>query len=845
MEVKTEQRYELYASCGYGLEKLVASELEALGIHQIRPLSSGVTFYATPEEACRALLWLRCASRVLLVLGRVDATDADTLYNGCYEIAWPKHVAEGATIAVHAKGTNDNLRNSVFTALKVKDAMCDALRTRAGRRPDVNLNDPDVAIRVSLRNDRATIYLDLSGEPLHIRGYRERGVQVQAPIKETIAAAILLSGGWKELCESGDVAFVDPLCGSGTLAIEAAMIAGDIAPGIQRAKWGIQGWRLFKEEMLDELIAEADDRLEAGMDSIPPIFASDIDKDAISYARLCAKRAGLAEKITFKQADIASLEIEGLPEKGLVACNPPYGERMMSREQLISLEIALKRFIATYASGFNTSIICTDSSIDAVFGSQPESVISTKNGPIDATIRAFAPLNPDGGLDEEQLAGIHADAEQFANRLAKMAKHRGKWARKQGITCYRVYDADLPEFNMAIDIYQGMGNESRLKWIHVSEYAAPKTVDSELAAQRVTMAIDVIQREFGVGAGDVFLKRRERSKGGSQYSSPEQPDEELRFTSRNGYRKVEEGGHTFKVKFDGGLDTGLFLDTRSVRKMIEEQSNGKSFLNLFAYTGSATVYAAAGGAKSTYTVDLSQRYLDWAKENMRINKFNSARHVFERADAVEWIANMRKTRNRFDLIYLDPPTFSNSKRMKAKSFDIQRDHAELLIGASRLLTKGGKAIFCCNLRDFKPDVEALEKAKVKIEDITAQTIPEDFERNQKIHHCYIVTRVWEPREDGDGQRRGGQHRNGGKPYERRDGGKSGDFRKKAGDSRNGKPYSSRNRQDGGGGKPFASRNRQSGNDGKPYASRNRQDGNGKPRHNRNDGKNPPHPMQKA
>ena len=237
---------------------------------------------------------------------------------------------------------------------------------------------------------------------------------------------------------------------------------------------------------------------------------------------------------------------------------------------------------------------------------------------------------------------------------------------------------------------------------------------------------------LGVRPDHVFSKVRRRDKGGSQY----------RDSSRRSYvTQVREDGYLFEVDLVGYLDTGLFLDHRLTRELVGKKAEGKRFLNLFAYTGSASVHAAGGGAKSTATVDLSQTYLDWAARNMAANGFEGEQHTFERGDTMAWITEARRTGRRFDLVFVDPPTFSNSKAMGKRTWDVQRDHVELLIGVSRLLSEEGEAVFSCNLRSFKPDEEALAKYGVTLEDITAQTIPHDFERNPRIHKCYLVKRT--------------------------------------------------------------------------------------------------------
>ena len=351
--------------------------------------------------------------------------------------------------------------------------------------------------------------------------------------------------------------------------------------------------------------------------------------------------------------------------------------------------------------------------------------------------------------DGKQVAVLVPESDQFAARLKKVVRLRRKWAKRAGVTCYRVYDADLPDYAAAIDLYQG-SDATPGRWLVIAEYAAPKTVDPSLARARLLDILTIAPIVLDVDPDHVHAKARTRSRGGSQYAdagrssmsrSGRGPQDAVDEGSRRRLPRIQEGGLTFLVNFDDYLDTGIFLDHRVTRDLVREHARGKKrFLNLFAYTGTATCYAADGGVEETVTVDLSNTYLDWADRNMRLNGFTGRNHEFVRADVRRWISEQRETRNRWDLIFCDPPTFSNSSKMGNRTFDVQRDHTELIIGLSRLLTRQGEAIFSCNLRTFKPDIEGLARAGVVLTDITAQTIPEDFARNPRIHKCYLVKR---------------------------------------------------------------------------------------------------------
>ncbi|MEE0844910.1 MAG: class I SAM-dependent methyltransferase [Eggerthellaceae bacterium] len=331
---------------------------------------------------------------------------------------------------------------------------------------------------------------------------------------------------------------------------------------------------------------------------------------------------------------------------------------------------------------------------------------------------------------------LDRNADQFAARLRKNWKERRKWAARNDVHAFRIYDADLPDFSVAIDVYEDVSvapvDGAPRRFLHIAEYAPPASVDPERARNRFDDVLAIAPVVCGIPSERLFSKVRRRDKGGSQY----------RLGNRgNCVFVTREGGLDFEVDLNGYLDTGLFLDHRDTRMMVGRMARGKRFLNLFAYTGSATVHAAAGGAACTVTVDLSQTYLDWARRNMILNGFNGDKHLFQKADATAWAAQVARTDLRFDLVFVDPPTFSNSKSMGERTWDVQRDHVRLLSDVVRLLAPGGVAVFSCNLRSFKPDGESLAAAGVSLEDITARTIPHDFERNPKIHRCFLAKRA--------------------------------------------------------------------------------------------------------
>lgn len=307
--------------------------------------------------------------------------------------------------------------------------------------------------------------------------------------------------------------------------------------------------------------------------------------------------------------------------------------------------------------------------------------------------------------------------EMFANRLAKTQRHLGKWARRQGISCYRVYDDDIPEFPLAVDLYENI--------LHVSEYARAHALTPDEHSEWLDGCVETLSRVFGIHPKLIYLKFRQRQKGLQQYE---------RFARTGAEYIVRENGLRFIINPADYLDTGLFLDHRNTRQRVRVEAAGKRVLNLFAYTGSFSVYAAAGGAAETLTVDLSNTYLQWADRNLALNGFSGPQHRLLQADVLAWL--QEPVQARWDLVVVDPPTFSNSKRMDA-TLDVQRDHVDLLRRVLARTEAGGTVFFSTNYRRFKLDAEALRDAQ--IEDISRKTVPDDF-RNKRVHQCFRLVK---------------------------------------------------------------------------------------------------------
>jgi 23S rRNA (guanine2445-N2)-methyltransferase / 23S rRNA (guanine2069-N7)-methyltransferase len=715
---------QFFASCPPGVADLTAAELRACGATNTRELKLGVLFEGTLETAYRACLWSRTASRILMSLANFPAATPEALYEGVAAVDWTQHLGPTATLAIEFGGTSAGIKHTHFGALKTKDAIVDQLRERTGQRPSIDTERPSVQLDVRLDRDRATLSLDLSGESLHRRAYRARGVA--APLKENLAAAVLLRSGWPAIAETGE--FVDPMCGSGTLVIEAALMALDIAPGLLRSYFGFIGWRGHDRELWQRLVEEARARREATASRRIVLRGYDSDAAAIRAANENSERAKLRGFVHFERRDLEELVNQSTVATGLLATNPPYGERIGDQERLTALYGTLGQKMRENFQGWKAAVLTGNPPLAKAIGIDARRSHTLFNGRIECRLLRFD-VTPEDFRQPRRpppdAAEIRArpGAQMFANRLRKNLKSALDWAQREAIDCFRIYDADMPEYAFAIDQYgDGAGN----RWVVVQEYAPPRTVDAKAARQRRDEALAVIPHELDIATERMFVRERRQQKQGTQYEKLARDRE---------FDVVREQPYRFFVNFTDYLDTGLFLDHRPTRRLIGELVNGKRFLNLFAYTGTATVYAAGGGATASTTVDMSRTYLDWAKRNLALNELATPAHGFVQANCLTWLEEQRTAARRWDVMFVDPPTHSRSKRM-TEDFDVQRDHVKLLNLARELLTPRGTIVFSNNYTRFKLDAAAL--AAFEIEDISRNTVPEDFIRNPRIHSCFLL-----------------------------------------------------------------------------------------------------------
>lgn len=704
-----------FATAAKGVEAALTAELLALGIPDVLEQRGGVGFGGTIEHAYRACLWSRIAARVLMPLARFSARDARGLYDGVRAIDWRPHLGAETTLAVDVAGRNAAAGPPHFVALKTKDAIVDQVRDREGRRPDIDTDDPDVRVHVHLAGERVSLSLDLSGRGLHRRGIGRAGAK--APLKENLAAAILQLADWPTLAPKTPL--FDPFCGSGTLLIEAAWMALDIAPGLHRPRLGAEGWRGHDAELWKRLQADARERANAGRRREVRLAGSDASARSLDAARQNLERAGVlarsgrgSERVLLEQQELRQVE-PPWPEPGLVVTNPPYGARLGEATELVPLYQLLGDVLKRRFPGWTAWVLTGEASLAKRIGLRPASRTVLYNGPIECRLLEI-PIS-DRPVTSEKGPGWRKpgpEGEAFAKKLVKNRRQLEKWAQRENLDAYRLYDTDMRQFNLSVDWYAGAAR--------VEEYERPPKIDAEGADRRLREALQVIPETLGIAPSEVVLRVRSRRDGEQQHG---------RRDDQRNERVVREGDLRFLVNLGDYLDTGLFLDDRLLRRYIRERSSGISFLNLFSYTCTASVAAAVGGARATSSVDLSKTYLAWGRRNFDLNGFdpNDDDHRFFRGDVIQWLERTRSRRH--ELIFVAPPTHSRSKSMQG-DFDIQRDHARLLRKCVDRLAPGGEILFTTNLRTFELDERRLRGWQVT--EITEAMTPRDFARRPRL-----------------------------------------------------------------------------------------------------------------
>ncbi|MFC4891856.1 bifunctional 23S rRNA (guanine(2069)-N(7))-methyltransferase RlmK/23S rRNA (guanine(2445)-N(2))-methyltransferase RlmL [Pseudofrancisella aestuarii] len=709
-----------FVSCPKGLELLLKDELERLDIFSQEKLA-GVEFEGSIEDAYKVCIYSYLASQVMLKIQTSRVKTQEELYDFANSINWDEYFSVEKSFKIIISGSHYDFNNSMFVSQKVKDAIVDQFRDKYDIRPDVDQKTPDNVIKIHLNKEYVNIFLCINNDSLHRRGYRN--FQGYAPLKENLAAAILIKSGWLEQLQSENPVLVDPMCGSGTILIEAALMAKNIAPALLNPDFKVFDSKLHDEKLWSNLLEEAESKVKC---SNAIIQGYDIDNYILEKAKKNIEIAGLEDVINIKQQDIRDIKNIFPTDGGLMIMNPPYGERLFGDRipKLIDSFTQFDKALEKDFQGWNIAIIT--SFYDSVKELQYRAVRKNKfyNGAIEVVLYQFN-INKESRFKHEtqlekniRLAEYSAEKSDehiaFANKLKKNLNNLKPWLNQSDIECYRLYDADIPTFAIAVDVY---GDK-----VYLQEYKADATINPQIAKQRFFQSIYQIHNILNIPYENIYTRVRQRQKGANQYEKADTKKE---------FYIIREADAKFYVNFTDYLDTGIFLDHRKIRQLVAKASKYKTMLNLFSYTCTASVHAALNGAKTT-SVDMSNTYLEWGMKNFDLNNIDRSKHSFIQADCIQWLKNNKQ---KFDVIFLDPPTFSNSKRMD-DVLDVQRDHEMLIDLAMKSLNKDGVLYFSNNYRRFKIAQSIIDK--YTCENIDKKCLSRDFLSNKNIHNCWEI-----------------------------------------------------------------------------------------------------------
>lgn len=762
--------FELIITCADGLENALLIELDSFGLAGEILRAGRIRVQVSLAKFYHICLYSRVASRVLLPIGEyhfkqkqattnqiskdakgrtvartldtqiIDEDVPEALYKFAARYDWAKVFGLDDTFAIRLSTDKRLTVNQQFATLRIKDAIADNFNKQFGERPDVS-KTPDFHIFAAANNKFAELFLDLSGTSLHRRGYRV--VNTAAPLKENLAAALLYESNWHT---GKHDALIDPMCGSGTFITEALLMRADYPVGLDKttAEFGFYHWAYHDDVLWQEAVSRASERFHANLDKLaqnpPTVIALDADANATHACHQNLLASGLApiiSHITLQQKAVSGLKdtlSKIRADHPLIITNPPYGERLGESD-----------FIKPLYHGLGLSVVdglmqagVTRADM-AVLGSHVEHVdtlpiidpktLRCHNGALTVYFRHGAlDLSKKDSLIESFVKReiSNEESQEFINRFQKNLARLKKLAKTDDVTNLRVYDADLPNYNVAIDLYDDK--------VHVQEYAPPKQIPADVAKARFNLVLNGVREVLGVFREDVFIKTRARQSGNEQYTKNPNAD-----TKRKKMYVAREHGAYLYVNFTDYLDTGLFIDHRNMRQIVANASRAKRVLNLFAYTCTASVHAAMAGARSVTSVDLSANYLDWGKQNFALNGLvldaeyeSGQKYQFIASDVFEWI---KEHTEQYDVIFIDPPTFSNSKKFKG-TFDVQRDHVALINRAMNRLSADGVLYFSNNYTRFELD-ESLN-ARYDVVCITDKTIGFDFNPKKPIHQSYQI-----------------------------------------------------------------------------------------------------------
>ena len=681
-------------------DDLVADEVERLGLAVKGRQLGWVTAEGSLRDAFRVLLTTQVGDRVVWLLARGEAIAADQFRELLRTIDWNEHLYAGASVRVDVTGKVRWLKDTRFAGQLVMDAIRDQAMIANRLRPEYETDEPAVRIAVRFGRGQVDIGINLNRAPLNQRGYRTEGGE--APLRETLAQVMLAR---LKIDQDKPSVIIDPCCGSGTILIEACMRLNQIAPQRQRPSSQLSRWTGLESISWTDLIASERSR---EIQTATRFIGFDINPDAVDRARANIERAGLSGQITVEVAGIAELSQvnTGVTDTDAVwiMANPPYGTRLGRNEDLLSLYRLLGDRCKEFKNA-HLGLVTSEKELMQALGLRADKKWEMQAGGQRLNIAKFALGLTAEYFEIQEEKDPPEEIWPLLNRLSKNLKNRSKLLKNNKIDCYRIYDSDLPEYNVVIDQFAD--------YLHIQEYRPPKTVDPKRANYRRQLIRQWVPKHLGIPVKHAVYKERFRQSGNSQY---EKRDEPLCID-------VHENGMQFEVNLTTYTDVGLFLDHRPLRRLLLESCRGLRILNLFCYTGALSVAAAKGLARSVTSIDMSKTYLTWAHRNFEKNGLNPKHYQFIRANVLEWVTV--DPRAEFDIILLDPPTFSNTKSTE-QTLDIQRDHRELIDACRAWLAPRGVIYFSNNFKGFSLDDSV--RGSYTIEDMTRQSIDADFDR---------------------------------------------------------------------------------------------------------------------
>lgn len=699
---------EAFATCPKQLELLLKQEIIDLGGQDVKEAMAGVFFNMAAKDLQRLIMWSRLANRIMVKLGAFPCRNKNDLYDAVSGVQWRSLCRQFPdTLSLRFTGTSESLNNSHFSSQVMKDAVVDQLSAFYEQRPKVVKNDGHLSIYGHLRHQQLSLYQDITGHSLHQRGYRSENTL--APLKENLAAALLIRAGWPEKAEQ-HYHLIDPMCGSGTLLLEGWAIATDLAPNKDYKSHALFSWQYFDVNHWHQLEDEAKQRHQQSAATYRgQIIGVDHHKKSIELAQQNSQQMDGGERISFHYQTLDKFRIP--PRNNLIVTNPPYGVRL--QKNYLSSWRQLAHWLANNVREADAAILTPDDAMAWLLGFKEQSSYLFYNGRIPVQLRLMT-INKAHRLTvpDNQHFALPATAQMMANRLKKNLAKLKPWLKQEHVDCYRVYDADIPEYSVAVDCYH--------EHVVVQEYQPPKTIPEKQAEKHLNQALLAIQSVLQPRREFIHLKTRRKQSGDSQYQKQEE----------TAIKVVSEQGRHYRVDFESYLDTGLFLDHRWLRRTVQAQTKNKRVLNLFCYTGSLSVAAALGGAQRVDSVDTSKTYLQWAKDNFDLNNIKG-KHRFIRQDALTFLSSHD---DKYDIIIVDPPTFSNS-HSRDQDWILQQHHSDLIQACMALLTAPGILYFSNNFKQFKMQESLYEL--FNITDITDKSLDPDF-ADSNIHHCFEI-----------------------------------------------------------------------------------------------------------